>query len=82
MPHEVTLIATIAAAFGLAMVFGFIAVRLKLPVESMKGDLAAKVRFFRQAQQSFIDALNVRHSYWARQSTIGAFPDALANQPQ
>jgi len=32
MPHEVTLIATIAAAFGLAMVFGFIAVRLKLPV--------------------------------------------------
>jgi len=32
MPHEVTLIATIAAAFGLAMVFGFIAVRLGLPV--------------------------------------------------
>ncbi|MEO8466575.1 MAG: YbaL family putative K(+) efflux transporter [Gammaproteobacteria bacterium] len=32
MPHEVTLIATIAAAFGLSMVFGFMAVRLGLPV--------------------------------------------------
>jgi len=31
MPHEVTLIATIAAAFGLAMVLGLIAVRLRLP---------------------------------------------------
>lgn len=31
MPHDVTLIATIAAGFGLAMVFGLIAVRLKMP---------------------------------------------------
>jgi len=31
MPHEVTLIATIAAAFGLAMLFGLLAVRLRLP---------------------------------------------------
>ena len=31
MPHEVSLITTIAVAFGLAMVFGFIAARLKLP---------------------------------------------------
>ena len=31
MPHDVSLIATIAAGFGLAMVFGFIAVRLRLP---------------------------------------------------
>src|SRR3954466_13994532 len=31
MPHEVSLITTIAAAFGLAMIFGFIAARLKLP---------------------------------------------------
>ncbi len=31
MPHEVTLIATIAAAFGLAMVFGLAAVRLGMP---------------------------------------------------
>ncbi|HEX8616058.1 MAG TPA: YbaL family putative K(+) efflux transporter [Thermoanaerobaculia bacterium] len=31
MPHETSLITTIAAAFGLAMVFGFIAARLKLP---------------------------------------------------
>jgi CPA2 family monovalent cation:H+ antiporter-2 len=31
MPHDVTLIATIAAAFGLAMVFGLLAARLKLP---------------------------------------------------
>ncbi len=40
-------------------------VTLKLPVESMKDDLAEKARFFRQSQASFIDALNVRHSYWA-----------------
>ncbi|MCA9525097.1 MAG: hypothetical protein KC549_02225 [Myxococcales bacterium] len=46
------------------------AVRLKLPVQSMKGDLAAKVRFFRQAQASYIDALNVRHSYWATASGL------------
>lgn len=31
MPHSVTLITTIVAAFGLALVFGFAAVRLKLP---------------------------------------------------
>ena len=31
MPHSVTLITTIAAGFGLALVFGFLAVRLKLP---------------------------------------------------
>ncbi|MFH0342899.1 MAG: YbaL family putative K(+) efflux transporter [Chromatiales bacterium] len=32
MPHSVTLITTIAAAFGLALIMGFIAARLKLPV--------------------------------------------------
>ena len=32
MPHDVTLITTIAAALGLALIVGFIAVRLKLPV--------------------------------------------------
>ena len=31
MPHDITLITTIAAAFGLALVFGLIAARLKLP---------------------------------------------------
>ncbi len=31
MPHDVSLIATIAAAFGLALVFGFIAIRLRMP---------------------------------------------------
>ena len=32
MPHSVTLITTIAAGLGLALIMGFIAVRLKLPV--------------------------------------------------
>ncbi|MGH9457287.1 MAG: cation:proton antiporter, partial [Thermoanaerobaculia bacterium] len=31
MPHEINLITTIAAALGLAMIFGFIAARLKVP---------------------------------------------------
>src|SRR4029434_1835088 len=31
MPHEVTLITTIAAALGLALIMGFIAARVKLP---------------------------------------------------
>ncbi len=31
MPHDVDLIATIAAGFGLALVFGFIAARLRMP---------------------------------------------------
>ena len=31
MPHDVTLITTIAAALGFGLVFGFIATRLKLP---------------------------------------------------
>ena len=31
MPHSVTLITTIAAGFGLALLFGFLAVRLRLP---------------------------------------------------
>jgi hypothetical protein len=35
MPHNVTLITTIAAAFGLALIFGFIAKRLKLPAPSV-----------------------------------------------
>lgn len=38
---------------------------LKLPVESMQDDLAEKARYFRQSQTSFIDALNIRHAYWA-----------------
>jgi tetratricopeptide (TPR) repeat protein len=40
-------------------------VGLKLPLDRMKDDLAAKSRFFRQAQSSYIDALNVRNAYWA-----------------
>ncbi len=32
MPHDISLITTIAAAFGLALIFGLIATRLKLPV--------------------------------------------------
>ena len=32
MPHEPSLIVTIAASFGLALVLGFVAVRLRLPV--------------------------------------------------
>lgn len=31
MPHDVTLITTLAAGFGLALVLGFVALRLKLP---------------------------------------------------
>ena len=31
MPHSVELITTIAAALGLALIFGFIAVRIRLP---------------------------------------------------
>ncbi|WP_397411629.1 YbaL family putative K(+) efflux transporter [Polaromonas sp.] len=31
MPHSVSLISTIAAGFGLALIFGFIAARMKLP---------------------------------------------------
>ncbi len=31
MPHSVTLITTLAAGFGLALLFGFCAVRLGLP---------------------------------------------------
>jgi len=31
VPHSINLISTIAAAFGLALLFGVIAVRLKLP---------------------------------------------------
>jgi CPA2 family monovalent cation:H+ antiporter-2 len=32
MPHEITLISTVATALGLALVMGFLAARLKLPV--------------------------------------------------
>ena len=32
MPHNISLITTIAAAFGLALIFGLLAARLKLPV--------------------------------------------------
>lgn len=45
-------------------------VPLKLPLKSMKRDLADKVRFFRQSQSSFIAALNVRNSYWATASGL------------
>ena len=31
MPHEINLITTVAAALGLAMIFGFVASRLKMP---------------------------------------------------
>ena len=41
MPHSVSLISTIAAGLGLALIFGFLAVRLKLP--SLVGYLFAGV---------------------------------------
>ena len=41
MPHDITLITTIAAALGFGLIFGMIAVRLKLPV--LVGYLAAGV---------------------------------------
>jgi CPA2 family monovalent cation:H+ antiporter-2 len=31
MPHDVSLISTLAIGFGLALVFGFIATRLRMP---------------------------------------------------
>jgi len=31
MPHDISLITTIAAGLGLAMIFGFIAARLRMP---------------------------------------------------
>jgi monovalent cation:H+ antiporter-2, CPA2 family len=41
MPHEVSLITTVAAALGLALVLGFLAVRIKLP--ALVGYLAAGI---------------------------------------
>lgn len=41
MPHDITLITTIATALGLALVFGFIAARMKLP--ALVGYLAAGI---------------------------------------
>jgi CPA2 family monovalent cation:H+ antiporter-2 len=41
MPHDVTLITTLAAAFGLALLLGFVAVRLRLP--ALVGYLAAGI---------------------------------------
>ena len=41
MPHDVSLITTIAAALGFGLIFGFIAVRLKLP--ALVGYLAAGI---------------------------------------
>ncbi len=40
-------------------------VRLVLPISGMRDRLANKVKFFRQAQSSYIDSLNVQHAYWA-----------------
>ncbi len=40
-------------------------VHLKLPMKKMKDDLQDKIRFFKRAQASYLDALNVQHSYWA-----------------
>ena len=41
MPHSVSLISTIAAGLGLALIFGFLAVRIRLP--SLVGYLLAGV---------------------------------------
>ncbi len=41
MPHEIPLISTLAAAFSLALVFGYVAVRLKMP--ALVGYLAAGI---------------------------------------
>ena len=42
MPHDTTLIATLAAAFVLAFALGFVAIRLRLP--PLVGYLLARVR--------------------------------------
>ena len=41
MPHNISLITTVAAGLGLALVFGFLAARLKLP--ALVGYLAAGI---------------------------------------
>ncbi|WP_426103166.1 hypothetical protein [Massilia sp. TSP1-1-2] len=41
MPHNISLITTIAAALGFGLIFGMLAVRLKLPV--LVGYLAAGI---------------------------------------
>src|SRR5450830_1114887 len=41
MPHDISLITTIAAALGFGLIFGFIAARLKLP--ALVGYLAAGI---------------------------------------
>ena len=43
MHHELALINTIAAALGLALVFGFVAARLKLPARSLIVGAPARV---------------------------------------
>src|SRR3989442_1292814 len=40
VPHSVTLITTIAAGLGLALIMGFIAVRLKLPALAQIGEFS------------------------------------------
>ncbi len=45
-------------------------VRFKLPLKSMRGDLKEKARFLRQAQRSFIEAVNVQNSYWGTASGL------------
>ena len=47
MPHDVTLITTIAVALGLALILGFVAARLKLP--ALVGYLLAGVQRARHA---------------------------------
>lgn len=56
MPHNISLITTIAAALGLALVFGFIAAKMKLP--ALVGYLAAGI-FIGPFTPGFIADLNL-----------------------
>ena len=56
MPHSITLITTIAAALGLALIMGFIAVRLKLP--ALVGYLIAGI-IIGPATPGFVADLNL-----------------------
>ncbi|WP_096696379.1 hypothetical protein [Polaromonas sp. AER18D-145] len=52
MPHSVSLISTIAAGLGLALIFGFIAARMKLP--SLVDEAEAKLLESENAGKIFL----------------------------
>ncbi len=68
LPDDAYFIA--GAQYGIGRVYHhlFVAIKFKLPIERMEGDLRDKIQLFEQSQSLYIRTIRLAHPYWTTAS--------------